>query len=45
MLFIQCDYGFILPSKVRKMEYQDTNHIGILYNLVQTCQWKTRLEC
>jgi len=35
MLLIQYDYGFIIPSKVRKMDCQDTNHIGILYNLVQ----------
>ncbi len=32
MLFIQCDHGFILPSKVKKMDYQDTKHI---WNCIQ----------
>jgi hypothetical protein len=27
------------------MDCQDTKHIGILYNLVQGCQWKELLEC
>jgi hypothetical protein len=39
------DHGFILPLKVRKMDYQNTKHSGISYNLVQGCQWKKLLEC
>jgi hypothetical protein len=31
---IQCGHGFILLSKVRKMDCQNTKHIGILYHLV-----------
>ncbi len=31
---IQCNHGFILPSKVKKLDYQNIKHIGILYNLV-----------
>jgi hypothetical protein len=42
---IQCNHGFILPSKVRKLDYQNIKHIGILYNLVKICQWKKLLEC
>jgi hypothetical protein len=34
-----------LHSKVRKMGYQDTRHIGILSNQVQVCQLKQLLEC
>jgi hypothetical protein len=45
MLLIQCGHSFIFPSKVKKMDYQDTKHIGIVYNLVQGCQWKEFLEC
>ncbi len=37
--------GVILLSKMRKMDCQDTKHIGILYNLIQGCQWKELLEC
>jgi hypothetical protein len=45
MSFIQCGHGFIFLSKVKKMHYQNTKHIGILYDLIQGCQWKELLEC
>ncbi len=45
MLFIQCDHGSTLYSKVRKMGCQDTKHIGILSNQVQGCQLKKLLKC
>jgi len=45
MLFIQCDHGSTLHSKVRKMGCQDKKHIGILSNQVQRCQLKELLEC
>jgi hypothetical protein len=36
---------FILLSKVRKMDYQNTKHIEILYDLIKGCWWKELLEC
>ncbi len=38
-------HGSTLHSKVRKMGYQDTKHIGILSTQVQVCQLKELLEC
>lgn len=35
-----CNHCFILMSKMKKTNYQDTKHIGVLYNLIQGCQWK-----
>jgi len=37
MPLIKYGHGVILFSKMRKMDCQDTKHIGILYNLGQGC--------
>jgi hypothetical protein len=45
MPLIQCDHGYILHLKLKKMNCQNTKYIGILSNQVQGCQWKELLEC
>jgi hypothetical protein len=38
MSLIQCGHGFMLLSQLKKMHYQNTKHIEILYDLIQGCQ-------
>ncbi len=44
-LLIQCNHGFTIHSKVRKMGCQNIKHTGILSNQIQGYQLKELLEC